>query len=54
MAFSTSSEEDDGSWAGANFSELDDPGALHCFISVYNYLLDSGDSDDGGYKLTWP
>jgi hypothetical protein len=51
---STSSDEDDGSWASANFSGLDDPRALCCFVGVYNYLLDGGDSDDGCYELTWP
>jgi hypothetical protein len=51
---STSSDEDDGSWAGTDFSRLDNPGALHRFIGVYDYLLDGGDSDDGGYELTWP
>jgi hypothetical protein len=54
MAFDTSFDEDDGSWAGANFSRLDDPGALCHFVGIYNYLLDGGDSDDGGYELTWP
>jgi hypothetical protein len=49
----TSSDEDDGSWASVDFSRLDDPGALCCFIGVYNYLLDGGNSDDGGYELTW-
>jgi hypothetical protein len=54
MAFSTGSDEDDGSWAGANFSGLDDPGALRRFVNVCDYLLDGGDSDNGGYELTWP
>jgi hypothetical protein len=56
---STSSNEDNGSWAGTVFSVLDDPRALCYFIGIYDYLLDDGDSDgsdsnDGGYKLTWP
>jgi hypothetical protein len=51
---STSSDEDDGSWADADFSRLDDPGALRCFVSICDYLLDDGDSDDSGYELTWP
>jgi hypothetical protein len=38
-ASSTSSDEDDNSWAGTNFSTLNDPGALYRFISIYNYLL---------------
>jgi hypothetical protein len=53
-ASSTSSDEDDGSWAGADFSGLNDPGALHHFVDIYDYLLDGGDSDNGGYELTWP
>jgi hypothetical protein len=48
-ASSTSSDEDDGSWAGADFSGLDDPGTIHRFIGICDYLL-----DDGGYELTWP
>jgi hypothetical protein len=54
MTFSTSSDEDDDSWAGADFSRLNDPGALRRFIGVCNYLLDDGDSDNSGYDLTWP
>jgi hypothetical protein len=53
-ASSTSFDEDDGSWADANFSGLNDPGALRHFIGICNYLLDGSDSDDGGYELTWP
>jgi hypothetical protein len=53
-AFSTSSDEDDGSWVGADFSELDDPGALRHFIDICNYLLDSSDSDNDRYELTLP
>jgi hypothetical protein len=49
-ASSTSSDEDDSGWANADFSGLDDSGALHCFISVCDYLLDN----DDGYELTWP
>jgi hypothetical protein len=45
-ASSTSSNEDDSSWAGADFSKLDDPGALRCFVGIYDNLLDNGDSDD--------
>jgi hypothetical protein len=52
-ASSTSFDEDDGSWAGADFFRLDDPGALRHFIGICNYLLDD-DSDDDGYELTWP
>jgi hypothetical protein len=51
---STSFDEDDGSWAGANFSRLDDPRALRHFVGICDYLLDDGDSIDGGYELTWP
>jgi hypothetical protein len=51
---SASSDEDDSSWTGADFSGLDDPGALYRFIGVCDYLLDNGDSDDDGYELTWP
>jgi hypothetical protein len=47
-ASSTSSDEDNGSWAGTNFSELDHPGALRHFVGICDYLLDGGDSDDGG------
>jgi hypothetical protein len=54
IASSTSSDEDDSSWASADFSELGDLGALHHFIGIYDYLLDNGDSDDDGYELTWP
>jgi hypothetical protein len=54
MASSTSCDENDGSWAGADFSGLDDLGTLCCFTGVCNYLLDGGDSDNGGYELTWP
>jgi hypothetical protein len=46
--FSTSSDEDDSSWADADFSELGDPRALHRFVGICDYLLDDGDSDDGG------
>jgi hypothetical protein len=46
--FSTSSDEDGSSWANADFSELVDPRALHCFVGICDYLLDDGDSDDGG------
>jgi hypothetical protein len=53
-ASSTSSDEDDGSWASTDFFGLDDPGALRHFVGICDYLLDDGDSDDGGYKLTWP
>jgi hypothetical protein len=51
---STSSDEDDGSWASADFFELDDPGALHHFIGICDYLLDDDDSNDGSYELMWP
>jgi hypothetical protein len=51
---STSYDEDDGSWAGADFSRLDDLGTLRRFVGVYDYLLDGGDSDNGSYELTWP
>jgi hypothetical protein len=54
MASSTSFDEDDDSWAGADFSGLDDPRALRHFVSICEYLLDGGDSNDGGYELTWP
>jgi hypothetical protein len=53
-ASSTSSDEDDGSWASADFSRLDDPGALRRFVSICIYLLDDGDSDDDGYELMRP
>jgi hypothetical protein len=33
-ASSTSSDEDDSSWVGSNFFELDDPGALRHFVST--------------------
>jgi hypothetical protein len=51
-ASSTSSDKDDGSWAGANFSGLDDLGTLRHFVGICNYLLNGGNSDDGGYELT--
>jgi hypothetical protein len=51
---SISSDEDDSSWAGANFSGLGDSGALHRFADICDYLLDDSDSDDGGYELMWP
>jgi hypothetical protein len=53
-ASSTGSDEDDDSWTNADFSGLNDPGALRRFIGIYDYLLDGVDSDDSGYKLTWP
>jgi hypothetical protein len=49
---STSFDEDDDSWAGADFSGLGDLGALRHFVGICDYLLDDGDSNDGGYKLT--
>jgi hypothetical protein len=54
IASSTSSDEDDSSWVGADFSELGDPRALRRFVSICDYLLDNGDSNDGGYVLMWP
>jgi hypothetical protein len=51
---STGSDKNDSSWASADFSGLNDPGALCRFIGVCNYLLDNGDSDDDSYELTWP
>jgi hypothetical protein len=54
MASSTISDEDDGSWTGVDFSGLDDLGDLRHFVGICDYLLDDGDSDDGGYELTWP
>jgi hypothetical protein len=54
IASSTSSDEDDSSWAGVDFFGLNDPRALRRFIGVCDYLLDNGDSDDDGYELTWP
>jgi hypothetical protein len=51
---STSSDEDDSSWANADLSGLNDLGALHHFIGICDYLLDNNDSDDDGYELTWP
>jgi hypothetical protein len=53
-ATSTSSDENDRSWAGTDFSGLDDLGALRHFIGIYDYLLNGGDFDDCGYELTWP
>jgi hypothetical protein len=35
VASSASSDEDDSSWAGTDFSRLDDPGALCHFIGTY-------------------
>jgi hypothetical protein len=49
MASSTSSDEDDSSWADADFSGLDDLGALQCFVGIYDNLLDNGDSDNGAH-----
>jgi hypothetical protein len=51
---STSSNEDDSCWLGADFSGLGDPGALRHFIGICDYLLDNGDSDDDDYELMWP
>jgi hypothetical protein len=51
---STSSDKDDDSWAGADFFGLDDPRALRHFVGICDYPLDDGDSDNGGYELTWP
>jgi hypothetical protein len=53
-ASSTGYDEDDDSWAATDFSGLDDPGALHRFVGICDYLLDDGNSDNGGYELTWP
>jgi hypothetical protein len=53
-ASSTSSDKDDDSWAGTDFSGLNDLEALRRFIGICDYLLDGGDSDNGGYELTWP
>jgi hypothetical protein len=53
MPLSTISDEDDVSWANADFSRLDDLGALRRFIGVCDYLLDGGDSDNSGYELMW-
>jgi hypothetical protein len=41
-----SSEEDGSGWAGADFSGLNDPGALRQFLSSRNYLLEGFDSKD--------
>jgi hypothetical protein len=38
MASSTSSDEDDGSWAGADFSRLNDPGALCYFVGICDQI----------------
>jgi hypothetical protein len=54
MTFSTSSNEDDGSWASADFSGFDNPRVLCCFVGICDYLLDGGDFNNGGYELTWP
>jgi hypothetical protein len=51
-SLSTSSDEEDGSSAGADFFGLDDPEVLRRFIGICDYLLNDGDSDDGFYKLT--
>jgi hypothetical protein len=53
-ASSTSSDEDDDNWADTDLSGLDNPGALRRFVDICDYLLDGGDSDNGGYELTWP
>jgi hypothetical protein len=54
IASSTSSDEDDSSWASTDFSRLGDPGALRRFIVIYDYLLDNDNSNDDGYELKWP
>jgi hypothetical protein len=54
IASSTNSDKDDSSWADADFSRLGDLGALRRFISICDYLLNDGDSDDDSYELTWP
>jgi hypothetical protein len=51
---STNSDEDDGSWAGADFFGLDDLWALCRFIGFCDYLLDGDDSNNGSYELAWP
>jgi hypothetical protein len=48
MASSTISDEDDGSWTDVDFSRIDDPRDLRHFVGICDYLLDGGDSDDGG------
>jgi hypothetical protein len=44
---STSFNEDDSNWAGADFFGLHKPRALHRFLGVC-------DSGDDGYELMWP
>jgi hypothetical protein len=46
---SIDSEEDGGGWAGADFSRLDDPRALHQFLDSCNYLLKSLNPGDESY-----
>jgi hypothetical protein len=46
MSSSVDSEEDDDSWADADFSGLNDPEALCLFLFSSNYLLEGFDSDD--------
>jgi hypothetical protein len=43
---SIDSKEDDGGWAGADFSGLNDLEALHRFLDSSNYLLKGFDSND--------
>jgi hypothetical protein len=54
IASNIGSDQDDSSWASADFSGLNDLGALRRFIDVCDYLIDNGDSDDDDYELTWP
>jgi hypothetical protein len=46
---SINSKEFGGGWAGADFSGLDDLGALRQFLGSNNYLLKGFDSDDESY-----
>jgi hypothetical protein len=46
MSSRVDSEEDDGSWADADFSRLNDLEALRQFLFNNNYLIEGFDSDD--------
>ena len=49
---SVDSKEDGSGWAGADFSGLDDLGALRQFLGSNNYLLEGVDSNDESHDLS--
>jgi hypothetical protein len=52
MSSSIDSEEDDGSWADADFLGLNNPRALRQFLFSSDYLLEGFNSDDESHDLS--